>query len=102
IDQHQFRPLGGEAFRRRKANTSQRAGDDDVLIEETLTHHSRRLPSGPRQMGLRQRCASFAASRTRASSIDTPRPGAVGPATLPPTISKTPPPPTSAQKPPPP
>ena len=41
-------------------------------------HHSAKLPSLVRQIGLRQRWRSLSASRTAASSISTPRPGPSG------------------------
>ena len=45
---------------------------------ERLAHHSAKLPSSLRKIGLRQRCRSLSASRTAASSMSTPRPGPSG------------------------
>ena len=46
--------------------------------ERTEHHHSAKLPSLVRKIGLRQRWRSLSASRTAASSMSTPRPGPSG------------------------
>lgn len=46
-------------------------------------YHSATEPSAWRHSGLRQRCPVFASSRTWASLISMPRPGALGIATCP-------------------
>ena len=46
--------------------------------ERLGAHHSAKLPSFVRKIGLRQRWRSLSASRTAASSMSTPRPGPSG------------------------
>ena len=49
-----------------------------VPLSALERHHSAKLPSLVRKIGLRQRCRSLSASRTAASSMSTPRPGPSG------------------------
>ncbi len=57
---------GDDIFGRRLTITSRRA------------HHSAKLPSGSRHIGLRQRWRSLCDSRTASSSMTMPRPGPCG------------------------
>ena len=56
-------------------STASNATDEFSLL---TAHHSAKLPSLVRKIGLRQRWRSLSASRTAASSISTPRPGPSG------------------------
>ncbi len=94
IHQYQMRAFGREAPRAGQADAAQAAGNDDGAIVETLCrrhviHHSRRLPSRPRQTGLRQAWGVRAASRTLSSSMSTPSPGPSSASTMPSRTSNT-------------
>src|SRR5690349_4462046 len=58
----------GDSLRRRRSRCQQ----------DRQHHHSAKLPSLVRKIGLRQRWRSLSASRTAASSMSTPSPGPSG------------------------